>query len=176
MKFVYTGRKIEVSSGLKAYAEKKFAKLDRYFNQDATAHLTFSIERGKHVVEATVNQGGMFFRALEKTGDMYASIDATVSVIERQIRKNKTRLEKRLRVGAFERQISEEQPVYEDTAGYELVRRKRFAVKPMTIEDAILQMNLLGHKFFFFKNSDDNDRASVVYLRDDGGYGLIESE
>ncbi len=175
MKFVYTGRKMDVSEDLKVYSEKKFKKLDRFFTNDATAQLTFSIERGKHIVEATVKQGGLFFRAIEKSADMYSSIDGVVALIERQIRKNKTRLEKRLREGAFERQIPDEKPVYEDTAQYEVVRRKRFEMKPMTVEDAILQMNLLDHEFFFFKNADSGNVPCVVYKRDDGGYGLIES-
>ncbi len=179
MKFVFTGRKVEVSDELKKYAQKKFEKLERYFSNDAMAHLTFSIERGRHVVEATVVHEGMFFRAVERTGDMYASIDATVGMIDRQVRKNKTRLEKKLRSGAFEREVPgtvPAAPVVEETGKYDIVRRKRFAVKPMSVEDAILQMELLGHKFFFFKNCDDNGRGSVVYVRDDGGYGLIESE
>ncbi|MCX7614322.1 MAG: ribosome-associated translation inhibitor RaiA [Clostridiales bacterium] len=176
MKFVFTDRKVEVSDELKSYAQKKFEKLDRYFNKDATAHLTFSVQRGRHVVEATVNQGGMFFRAVENTGDMYASIDGTVGMIERQIRKNKTRLEKKLRVGAFEREVPDLGPAIEEIGKYNIVRRKRFDVKPMSVEDAILQMELLGHQFFFFKNYDNNDRCAVVYVRNDGGYGLIESE
>ncbi|MDP4109562.1 MAG: ribosome-associated translation inhibitor RaiA [Bacillota bacterium] len=176
MKFVFTGRKVEVSDELKNYAQKKFEKLDRYFSKDATVHLTFSIERGRHLVEATVVQGGLFFRAVERTGDMYASIDSTVSIIDRQIKKNKTRLEKKLRTGAFEREPAGAAAFEPATEKYDIVRRKRFAVKPMSVEDAILQMELLGHQFFFFKNCDDNDRGSVVYVRNDGGYGLIESE
>ena len=151
MKFVFTDRKVEVSDELKAFAQKKFEKLDRYFSKDATAHLTFSIERGRHVVEATVNHGGMFFRAVERTGDMYASIDGTVSMIERQIRKNKTRLEKKLRTGAFEREAAGTSPVVEEVGKYNIVRRKRFAVKPMSVEDAILQMELLGINSFSLK-------------------------
>jgi len=113
MRFVFTDRKVEVSDELKQYAQKKFEKLERYFSKDATVHITFSIERGRHVAEATVNHGGIFFRAVEKTGDMYASIDATVTMIDRQIKKNKTRLEKKLRIGAFEREVSGAAPVFE---------------------------------------------------------------
>ena len=174
MRFTFTERKVEISDEVREYAQKKFQKLDRYFNQDASAHLTFSIERGRHVVEATVHYAHLFFRAVEKTNDMYASIDGSIDSIERQIRKNKTRLEKRLREGAFDRAVPYEEPVVEEA--YEVIRRKRFEVKPMTVDEAILQMNLLEHTFFFFKNVEDDNRACVVYTREESGYGLIESE
>ena len=174
MRFTFTERKVEISDEVREYAQKKFQKLDRYFNQDASAHLTFSIERGRHVVEATVHYTHLFFRAVEKTNDMYASIDGSIDSIERQIRKNKTRLEMRLREGAFDRAVPYEEPVVEEA--YEVIRRKRFEVKPMTVDEAILQMNLLEHTFFFFKNVEDDNRACVVYKREESGYGLIESE
>jgi len=173
MNFTFIGRKMEVSENMKEYAQKKFQKLDRYFAKDSTASLTFSVERGRHILEATVKHASMYFRCVEITNDMYSSIDGAVESIERQIIKNKTRLEKKLREGAFEREI----PVYDavEEEAYEVLRRKRFEVKPMTIDEAILQMNLLSHQFFFFKNAEDNNRHCVVYKRLDSGYGLIES-
>lgn len=176
MKFTFTEKKISSTEELRGYAEKKIGKLDRFFKGDSEAFVTFSIEKGRHKLELTIKNSGMFYRVSEVTNDMYASIDSAVAAIERQIRKNKTRLEKRLRVGAFEREVKafEEEPelVEEDT--FEIVRTKRFAVKPMTPEEAILRMNLLEHQFFVFRNQDAGDEFAVVYRRDQGGYGLIE--
>ena len=178
MRFTFTEKKLQVSDDLHQYAEKKIGKLDRFFKSESAAFVTFSIERGRHIAEVTLRNNGMFYRVSESTSDMYASIDSAVASIERQIRKNKTRLEKKLRSGAFERelvpaiipQVEEE----EDTA-FEIVRTKKFAMKPMTPEEAILQMNLLDHEFFAFKNQDDNDAFAIVYKRKNGGYGMIES-
>ena len=105
---------------------------------------------------------------------MYASIDAAVATIERQIRKHKTRLEKRLREGAFDKIAGQQAALAEDD--FDVVRRKRFDVKPMSVEEAILQMNLLDHQFYFFRNSENDNTHAVVYKRAAGGYGLIESE
>ena len=117
----------------------------------------------------------MFYRASELTNDMYASVDSGVAAIERQIRRNKTRLEKRLREGALERAAVPAYAPAEDEAEeeFKIVRNKRFSIKPMSPEEAILQMNLLGHEFFVFKNTDSDDAISVVYKRRHGGYGLI---
>lgn len=173
MNIALSSKKAEISDHVKEYAAKKFEKLDRFFTNDANALIKFRQERGRYIVEATVENSKLYFRAEQTTSDPYASIDNAVDVIERQIRKNKTRLEKRLKEGAFEREI-DVQPVIEDD--YEVVRRKRFEVKPMTLEEAILQMNLLNHEFFVFKNVEENNRLSVVYKRKDKGYGLIEDE
>ena len=120
----------------------------------------------------------VYYRASELTNDMYASIDSACALIERQIRKNKTRLEKKLREGAFEREIkpdyiSEEET--EEPEEFQIVRTKRFSLKPMTPQEAILQMNLLEHQFFAFINMEDNDSFAVVYKRKQGGYGLISA-
>ena len=168
----FTERKVTVSDDLNAYATKKCEKLDRYFDRDSSAFVTFSIERGRHTAEITVQHAGMYFRAQEQTGDMYASIDGAVSSIERQILKNKTRLEKRLRKGAFDRSIPAPEPVEEESE-FDLVRVKPVDVKPMTVDDAILQMNLLGHEFFFFSNIDEKEKPCVVYKRKNGGYGML---
>ena len=133
-------------------------------------------------MEVTIRSSGTIFRVSESTADMRASIDAAVASLERQIRKNKTRLEKRLRQGAFERtvgaaaEISSFVPDEPEEGEYKVVRTKTFAIKPMTRDEAILQMNLLNHSFFAFKNEDAGGAFAVVYRRNDGGYGLIEDE
>lgn len=175
MKFVFTDKKVTLPQKVHDYAEKKVGKLDRYFKADAEAFVTFSVEKNRNKVELTVHAGNMFFRADESSSDMFASIDASVSTIERQIRKNKTRLAKRLRTDAFERTVdpvsfAPEEPEEE----FQVVRTKKFPIKPMTVDEAILQMNLLEHTFFAFRNEDDDGNFAVVYARNDGGYGLIE--
>lgn len=179
MKFIFTERKIDLSDELRAYAEKKLSKLDKYFRNDAVAHVTAGMERGRHWLEVTVKHDNMYFRAAEKCDDMYHAIDSVEATIDRQIRKNKTRLEKRLREGAFEKELtlgtSPADDAVEEEKEFDIVRTKRFSVKPMTVEEAILQMNLLGHTFFVFKSMDD-EIFSVVYRRKDGGYGLIEND
>lgn len=179
MRFTFTEKKISVGPELRAYAEKKIGKLDRFFKLESDAYITFAIERGRNIAEVTINNNGMFYRVKESTGDMHASIDSAAATIERQIRKNKTRLEKRLRDGAFDRTAevdSADFAVEEEAEPFNIVRTKRFSIKPMTPEEAILQMNLLGHTFFTFKNQNEDGVFSVVYKRKDGGYGLIVNE
>ena len=177
MKFNFIEKKLQLDPEVRIYAEKKVGKLDKYFKQDSEANIAFSIERGRCKVEVTLNNNGMYYRASELTNDMYASIDSACGAIERQIRKNKTRLEKRLREGA----LSDYQPDYTTTESldepedFRIVRTKRFSLKPMTPEEAILQMNLLEHEFFAFLNQEDDDSFSVVYRRKNGGYGLISA-
>ena len=175
MKFTFAEKKMDSSEDLRAYAVKKIGKLDRFFRNEAEAYVTFSIERGRFRAEITIHNNGLYYRASELTNDMYASIDSGVAAIERQIRRNKTRLEKRLREGALERDAapafvpSEEDDKEEE---FKIVRSKRFSIKPMSVQEAILQMNLLGHEFFVFRNMDAEDAISVVYERKNGGYGL----
>lgn len=173
MNFLFSAKKTEVSDELKAYAIKKFEKLDRFFNKDADALIKFREERGRHIVEATVHNDKLCFRAEDSDSEPHAAIDSISDIIERQIRKNKTRLEKRLRTGAFEREV---QPMSVPEDSFEVVRHKRFAVKPMSLEEAILQMNLLNHEFFVFRNVDNDSRIAVVYKRNNNGYGIIEDE
>lgn len=177
MKFVFTDKKVNLPNYIHNYAEKKVGKLDRFFKEDATAALTFSIEKDRNQVEVTIRSSGTIFRVSESTADMRASIDAAVASLERQIRKNKTRLEKRLRQGAFERVLPETPSSFaevQEEGAFEIVRTKQFPIKPMTREEAILQMNLLEHTFFAFKDEESDGAFAVVYRRNDGGYGLIE--
>lgn len=178
MKFTCTDKKIKIPDTVHDYAKKKFGKLDRYFKGDCEVALTFSIEREQNRVEATARSEGMIFRVSESTSDMYASVDAAVATMERQIRKNKTRLAKRLRRDAFD--TAEESgsfvPEEPEEGEFRIVRKKMFSFKPMNREEAILQMNLLEHTFFAFLDEDNDDHFAVVYVRKNGGYGLIEDD
>lgn len=175
MKFTFIEKKMAPSGSLRAYAEKKVSKIDRLFRTESEANVTFSTERGRFTAEITIKNNGTFFRAHETTSDMYASVDSAVATIERQIRKNKTRLARRLRQDAFVRQpdVTSFAPEPEENT-FEIVRTKRFPMKPMTHEEAILQMELLEHSFFAFKDEENDGAFAVVYKRNDGGYGLIE--
>lgn len=176
MRFVYTERNFDFSDDLRAYAEKKLSKLDKYFRAESEASLTARQERGHCCLEVTVRSGAMLLRSTSRDTDPFRAIDTAAATIDRQIRKNKTRLERRLRDDAFTVLDSSAEPVEEELE-FNIVRQKRFPVKPMMPEEAILQMNLLGHEFFVFKNASVlEERFSVVYKRKDGGYGLIESE
>jgi putative sigma-54 modulation protein len=176
MRFQYTEKKISLPESVHKYAEKKVMKLERFFGNDADALIAFSIERNLNNVELTVHAANTYFRASESTADMYASIDACVATIERQIRKNKTRLARRLRQDAFVRtpDVTSFAPDEPEEGTFEIVRKKKFNMKPMTREEAILQMNLLEHTFFAFRDEDSSGAFAVVYKRTDGGYGLIE--
>ena len=182
MKFVFTDKKVTLPDSIHKYAEKKVGKLDRFFKEDATAAITFSVEKERNnKVEITIRSSGTFFRVSESTSDMHASIDAAVTTLERQIRKNKTRLEKRLRQGAFERaldvaEMSTFAPDEPEEGEYRIIRSKTFPSKPMTRDEAILQMYLLGHNFVASRNEEAGGGFAVVYRRNDGGYGLIEDE
>ena len=172
MKFQFNDKKVKLPETVHAYAEKKVGKLDRYFRDDADALVAFSVEKNRNKVEVTVRAANTIFRASESTSDMYASI---VADIERQIRKNKTRLARRLKQDAFVRsaEVTSFVPDEEET-NFELIRIKEFPMKPMSRDEAILQMNLLGHNFFAFRDVDADSAFAVVYRRNDGGYGLIE--
>lgn len=174
MKYIYTERNFNFTDDVKAYAEKKLEKLDKYFRSDAEATITARTERGQVCLEITLRSDGMLLRAACRDSDVFKAIDDAQSTIDRQIRKNKTRLERRLRDGVFEKIIPIIEDDIEEEREFDIVRTKRFSVKPMTVEEAILQMNLLNHEFFVFKNANDDERFSVVYKRHDGGYGLIE--
>ena len=174
MKFTFTCKKVALNDSVKEYAEKKISKLDRYFREDADAIVTFAVEKDKRcVVEVTVRGGGTIFRAQEETrdGDIRSIIDAASATIDRQIRKNRTRLSKRLRQDALVPDVPAEFEINEERE-FEIVRTKHIAVKPMTAEEAILQMNLLGHSFFVYRSM-ENDQIQVVYRRADGGYGVL---
>ena len=175
MKFQYSEKRIKLPGNVHQYAEKKVMKLARFFEEDAEALITFSVEKNRNIVELTVHGAGTWFRAKESTSDMFASIDAAVGTIEGQIRKNKTRLARRLKQDAFVRTAEETSFVPEaEEEDLSIVRVKKFPIKPMRREEAVLQMNLLEHTFFAFRDEDNGGAFAVVYKRNDGGYGLIE--
>ena len=175
MKFQYSEKKVKLPGKVHDYAEKKVMKLARYFEEDAQALVVFSVEKYRNKVELTVHGAGTWFRASESTSDMFASIDAAVGTIEGQIRKNKTRLARRLRQDAFVRSVQEETSFAPESTEEDLTieRVKSFYFKPMTREEAVMQMNLLGHNFFAFRDEDNGGCFAVVYKRNDGGYGLL---
>ena len=177
MKFTFACKKIALNDSIKEYAEKKISKLDRYFAEEADAFVTFAVEKkNRCTVELTIRAAnGTLFRAQaeDPDGDMRGAIDGTVSFIERRIRKNKTRLAKNLRPEVMEPELPEFHVEEEDE--FHVVRTKRFAVKPMSVEDAITQMELLGHDFFLFLN-EANSELNVLYRRVDGSYGLLQPE
>lgn len=173
MKFKITGRKIDVTEGLRDYTTAKLSKLDKYFGAEAEANITLSVQKDNHIIEVTIYHNGMIYRAEVSDIDMYASIDRVEDVLERQIRKQKTRLEKQLKTGAFNDAV--EFGDIEEEKEFKVVKTKRYENKPMSVEEAILQMNLLGHAFYIFNNADTMDK-NVVYKRKDGNYGLIELE
>ena len=174
MKFQFSEKKVKLPENVHAYAEKKVMKLARYFEEDAEALVVFSVEKNRNNVELTVRGAGTVFRANESTSDMFASIDASIGTIEGQIRKNKTRLARRLRQDAFTRTVEATSFAIEEPEDEQKIERiKQFYFKPMTREEAILQMNLLDHTFFAFRDEDNGGCFAVVYKRNDGGYGLL---
>ena len=172
MNIKFTGRKIDVTQGLKDYSEKRLQRIEKFFPESAYATVTFSVQKENHIAEITVYHESMIFRAEISNADMYAAIDKAIDVLERQIRKQKTRLEKKLKSGAF---VIEGNEDITEEAEFNIVKTKKYENKPMSAEEAILQMNLLGHTFYIFNNAQTNDKC-VVYKRKDGNYGLIELE
>lgn len=180
MQIALRGVNIETTGALKDYVRRKLGKLDKYFTQPPSAQVALSVEKERHIVEVTLSVDGMLLRAEEVSNDMYASVDLVVDKLERQIHKYKTRINRkarkeetiRLAVGNHAPSFEEEDFEFEDEE-YKVVKSKRFALKPMDVQEAILQMNLLGHDFFVFANS-ESEEVNVVYRRHDGNYGLIE--
>ena len=175
MKFQFREKKVKLPGNVHAYAEKKVMKLARYFEEDAEAVIVFSVEKNRNKAELTVHGAGTWFRASESTSDMFASIDAAVATIEGQIRKNKTRLARRLKQDAFVRAVQEETSFVPDAEeDLSITKIKQFYFKPMTREEAVMQMNLLDHNFFAFREEDNGGAVAGVYRRNEGGYGLID--
>lgn len=177
MKFNIIGRKIEVTDKIKDYVTKKLGKLDKFFKDESEARVVLGTIKDNEYIEASIYAGGMIYRAEVTDSDVLAAIDKSVDIIERQIRKNKTRLEKKIKREATLDDILISGANYtegEDVGEFKIVRRKRFQVKPMSEEEAILQMNLLGHSFYIFLNQ-ETEETNVVYKRKDGNYAIIES-
>ena len=175
MRINIAGKGMEVSDYLKEIVTKKVSKLQRYFNEDTEAHITMSIQRSRHIVEVTIPFDGIVLRGEEATGDMYASIDGVLKKLEKQIHKHRTALKRRLHEGAFASGDYEYHTELAEEKVPAVVRTKRFIVKPMDIEEAMMQMELLGHQFFVFRNAKSHE-INVLYKRNDGDLGLIEPD
>lgn len=173
MKVAIRGKNIEVTDALRAYIEKRLSKLTRYFDDELNAQAVLSVVKDKSTIELTCFVDKIVLRGVETNDDMYAAIDLVVDKIVRQIHKYKTRLAKRFKKQEAFHPETLATPVEEETI--EVVKRKHFVVCPMDVEEAILQMNLIGHDFFMFFNA-ETESMNVVYRRHDGFYGLIEPE
>ncbi len=173
--FIIRGKNIEITPALHDYVEKRVGKVTKYFDTVGEITVLLTVTKGRHIVEVTVPVEGVLLRGEESTMDMYTSIDLVIDKLERQIRKHKTKLARRFRNGNFRMEAApaaaEEQDSSDDE--YPVVKTKRFAVKPMDVQEAIMQMNLINHEFFVFRDAKSED-VSVVYRRKDGNYGLIE--
>lgn len=170
MKVTIAAKKLNISSSFTEYAEKKLgAKLDRFFPEEAEAKITLAERRDMIILELTVNYNGMICRAEQTAKDKNDALDITIDRIIRQIRKQKTKVEKNLRVNAFEGLEPEE----EDR--FEVIREKKFRLRPMSVEEAISEMNLLDHTFFMFKNA-ETGAVNVVYKREEGNYAVLVGE
>ena len=174
MNLVISGKNIDITEGLRAAVEEKIGKLERYFNDSTEVHVTLSTEKNRQKIEVTVPMKGTIIRAEETSTDMYVSIDLVEEVIERQLRKYKNKLiQKEQNVAQFIKGFVDEDTYDEEEIS--IIRSKKFAMKPMDPEEACVQMELLGHTFFVFRNS-ETDEVNVVYKRKDNTYGLIEPE
>ena len=174
MRYKITGRNINVTPGLKAAVEEKIGKLERYFNQDTEVNITLTVEKDRQKIEVTIPVKGTIIRAEQESNDMYVSIDLVEEIIERQLRRYKTKLI------AQQQAAASFQPDYlegeeEEEEEVKIVRTKKFDIKPMYPEDACVQMELLGHSFYVFCNA-ETDQVNVVYRRKGNTYGLIEPE
>ena len=174
MKFIISGKNIEVTPGLKDAIEQKLGKLERYFTPETEINVTLSVEKGRQKIEVTIPVKGNIIRSEQTSNDMYVSIDMAVDLLERMIRKYKTKISK---YGKGELKFNDEF-MEEDVDNHETVtitKSKKFAIKPMDVEEACVQMELLGHNFFVFRNAETFE-VNVVYKRKDKTYGLIEPE
>ena len=175
MKFIISGKNIDVTSGLRSSIEQKLGKLERYFTPETEIIVTLSVEKERQKIEVTIPVKGNIIRSEQVSDDMYVSIDLVEEVIERQLRKYKNKLiDKHQEGGNFKQEFVDLEDAQDDDE-IRIIRTKRFGIKPMFPEDACVQMELLGHNFFVFMNA-ETDEVNVVYKRKDGAYGLIEPE
>lgn len=172
MKITYTARKVNLRDNFKERVEKKLKKFEKIFSEDATVNVVVTMNKNNQTVEITIKDNSMIYRAEKTQLEMNDALDKCVDVLGRQLRKNKAKLEKKLKSGSIDDLF--EAPVDEvEEEDYKVLRTKSIPVKPITIDEAILQMNMIGHKFYMFTNVDTNE-INVVYCRDDGAYGLLE--
>lgn len=180
MAIAVRGKNIEITAALKDYVTKRVGKITKYFDSASMGEITaiLTVNKGRHIVEVTVPINGILLRGEESTGDMYTSIDLVIEKLEKQIEKYKTKLSRKLKSGSFKTELV---PAAAAVTGapaedeFDIVKTKRFAVKPMAVDEAVMQMNLINHDFYVFANA-DTEEVNVVYRRKDGRYGLIEPE
>lgn len=177
MYITVSGKNIEITDALKNVVEKKLSKLEKYFKPQIEAQVTLSVEKNRQIIEVSIYFGGIVLRAEEVHDDMYAAIDLVVDSLEGQIRKQKTKLQRKYHDDSLRFQVIPDPVKDVDDDGQEpkVVKTKRFAMKPMSAEEAVLQMELVGHNFFVYQDAESSD-VNVVYKRKDGNYGLIEPE
>lgn len=172
MKTTITAKKMQIPQNFSEYAESKInTKLNKFFGDEADAKIVISEIKNQIVIELTVKYNSVIFRAERSAEDKFVALDDAIDKIIRQIRKNKTRIEKRLKDTAFKEAFNE--PIQE--VDYEVVRHKKFKMRPMSIDEAILQMNMLGHNFFMFTNGDTGE-INVIYKRSEGNYAVLEPD
>ena len=174
MKFIIIGRNIDVTEGLKSAVQEKLGKLERYFTPETEIHVTLSVVKDRHKIEVTIPVKGNIIRSEQVSSDMYVSIDLVEEVIERQLRKYKTKIVNQQQAGGnFQKEFVEDEFLEDEEV--KIIRTKKFGIKPMYPEDACVQMELLGHNFYVFRNA-ETDEVNVVYKRKGNTYGLIEPE
>ena len=175
MRINYTTKKMTLKDSTREHVELKLGKMDKFFDGEADVNVVFRIDSGRVICELTIRNNSMVYRAENSSKDIVEAFDSAIDVIIRRIRRQKTKLEKRLRSGAIDEFSSEFDlpPVTDDADEYNVIRRKQVSLKPLSVQEAILQMEMLGHQFFVFCN-DETSLTSVVYRRNDGNYGLIE--
>ena len=174
MKFIIIGRNIDITEGLKSAVQEKLVKLERYFTPETEIHVTLSVEKDRQKIEVTIPVKGNIIRSEQVSSDMYVSIDLVEEVIERQLRKYKTKIVNQQQAGGnFQKEFVEDEFLEDEEVN--IIRTKKFGIKPMYPEDACVQMELLGHNFYVFRNA-ETDEVNVVYKRKGNTYGLIEPE
>lgn len=174
MRYIITGRNIDVTEGLRAAVQEKIGKLERYFTEDTEVHVTLSVEKERQKIEVTIPVKGNIIRSEQVSSDMYVSIDLVEEIIERQLKKYKNKIVNRKQAGEnFTLEYIDKD--YDEDDNIQIIRTKKFGIKPMDPEEACIQMELLGHNFYVFSNSETNE-VNVVYKRKGNTYGLIEPE
>lgn len=173
MTITYTARKVTLRDNFKERVEKKLAKFQKIFSDKAEAHVVVTVEKNRQTVEITIRDNKMIYRAESTMSEMNDALDRVVDILMRQIRKNKTRLEKRVKAGGIDALTAEMPAQEEPEEEYQVVRKKQVMLKPISVEEAILEMNMINHDFFMFINA-ETDEMNVVYRRANGNYGVLE--
>ncbi len=176
MNITYTARKVTIRDNFKDRVEKKLKKLERVFSDDASAAVVVTLEKNRQTVELTIKDNGMVYRAENTQAEMNDALDKVVDILARQLRKNKTRLSKKIKSASIEDLFAAPTEIDDDgeeESEFRIVRHKQIPIKPISVDEAILEMNMVNHSFYMFTNADTNE-VNVVYLRADGSYGLLE--